>query len=247
MKNVLPFFVFLIITNILPAQNQPPSTQIGQATELSSAISGGRSKFVQTFDNRFNDAVKGSPFLCDEWIPGTLTLFDSTTTGDSLLFKFDAYHNEVWVRKIKGDSVIPYSDYIRAIDLRHPDGRAWHFKKYHVDNGSNPVRFFQPVYEGTTYTLIKDEYKPLVKANFVERGVYTTGLPYDRFEGTTVDYYLQKGKGESFEKVSLKKKSLLEAVPAGKKNAADSYCKKNKIGKGLSETEATALLQVIEQ
>jgi hypothetical protein len=245
MKKLFLSLAGLFILNLaLTQDNAPP---IGIATELSTVISGGKSQFVRPFDNRFNDATKGSPFLQDVWLPGTLMLFDSSNTGDSLRFKFDTYHNEIWVIKNAYDSVILYSTYIRALDMWEPDGKRWKFKKYEIDNSTSPVKFYQAVYEGKSYTLVKDEHKLLVKANFVERGVYTTGLPYDRFEGSATDYYLRVAPDQPFEKISLKKKVLIEKASGKKANALESYCKKEKIGKNLSDDEAIQVLQFLEQ
>ena len=245
MKNACTLLLCLAGLNTAFAQKEASSFSL--ASELSEAISGGKSQFVRTFDDRFQNAPKGSPFLYDEWLPGTLTLFDSSRTGDSILFKFDTYQNEVWIRKIGGDSIIPYSDYIRQIDLRHPDGRSWRFKKYPVSNGTNPIRFYQPVFEGTRYVLIKDEHKVLVRANFVERGVYTTGLPYDRFEGTAIEYYLQAAPDAPFQKIILKKSVLTELAPAAQARALEAFCKKEKIGKTPSGEEAARLLEFMEK
>ena len=245
MKKIFLCTTALLALNIAGAQNNAPS--IGIATELSSAISGGKSQFVRTFDQRFNDDTQGSPFLVDEWLPGALVLFDSTETGDSLQFKFDTYYNEVWVLKNKRDSVILYSTYIRSLVLHSPDGRQLQFKKYEIDNSSSPIKFYQPVYEGQQMTLVKDEHKLLIKANFVERGVYNTGLPYDRFEGGKTDYYLQRAKDQPFEKINLKKKELLALAPAAKAKALEAFCKKEKIGKNLSDQEARQILTYWEK
>lgn len=245
MKKIFLCSIALLHFSTAPAQDNAPS--IGIATELSSAISGGKSQFVRTFDQRFEDDTKGSPFLEDSWLPGTLTLFDSSQAGgDSVKFKFDSYFNEIWVLKNNLDSVILYSTYIRSLKMNAPNGRQWLFKKYAVDNSSSPVKFYQPIFEGRNYTLIKDEHRLLVKANFVERGVYSTGLPYDRFEGTATDYYLQQAPDQPFVKVALKKKALLEFLPASKSKALEGFCKKEKIGKNISEAEAGRIFRFLE-
>ena len=240
---------FLLLSVFLPLNfivAQPRAANYGVAEELSTVISGGKSQLVRTFDNRFNDDTKGSPFLIDEWLPGTLMLFDSSTTGDSLRFKFDTYLNEVWVIKIQYDSVILYSTYIRELDLRHPDGRHWQFKKYAIDNSSSPIKFYQSVFDGPTYTLVKDERKLLVKANFVERGVYSTGLPYDRFDGSATDYYLRFGPDKPFGKIPLKRNTLLELAPPDKAKALEAFCKKERIGKNLSDEEAVQMVRFLD-
>ncbi|MEQ1745230.1 MAG: hypothetical protein ABMA02_07390 [Saprospiraceae bacterium] len=245
MRKTLSAFACLLLGTLANAQ-PTPSSPFAVSSELSNAISGGKSQFVRTFDDRFRDATKGSPFLFDEWVPGTLLLRDNSITGDSLLYKFDTYRNEVWARKIGGDSVIPYSEYIREVELQHPDGRAWQFKKYALDSASAP-RFYQPIYDGVRYTLIKDERKLLVKANFVERGVYTTGLPYDRFEGTVTEYYIQVKKGHSFGKIALKTRDLTDLAPGQYAEEVAAFCKKEKIPKKLSEQEAAKLLGFIDR
>ncbi len=245
-KNLLRvFFLFCSVATALAQQAVAPP--IGIATELSTAISGGKSQFVRTFDHRFADGTQGSPFLVDYWLPGTLILFDSTQTGDSLEFKFDTYLNEIWVLKNRQDSVILYSTYIRALELRAPDGRQWHFKKYQVDNSHSPVLFYQTIFEGRQFTLVKDERKLLVKANFVDRGVYTTGLPYDRFEGSTVDYFVQPAPGKPFVKIALKKRDFLALAPAARLKALEAFCKQEKIGKNLTEAEAAKILAFMER
>jgi hypothetical protein len=244
MKNILVCLCCLCALPNATAQQNASSFVVG--SELSSAISGNKSQFVRTFDDRFKDATKGSPFLFDEWVPGTLILSDLSRTNDSFLFKFDTYHKEVWARKIGGDSVIPYADYIRQIDLRHPDGRTWVFKKYSLEP-SGAVQFYQPVYEGTKFTLVKEERKILVKANFVERGVYTTGLPYDRYEGLATEYFIQTQKDQPFKKISLKKNALTDLVPARHAEEVEAFCKKEKIHKTLTEQEAAKLLGFLDR
>lgn len=246
-KTLLIATVLFSLGHAAAQQNPLNAPAIGIATELSSAISGGKSQFVRTFDQRFDEATRGTPFLADEWLPGTLTLLDSSRTDSSLEFKFDTYFNEIWVLKDKKDSVILQPAYIRALEIRRPGGKGWTFKKYLVEPAAQQIKFYQPVYEGRQYTLAKDEYKVFAKANFVERGVYTTGLPYDRFEGVATDYYLQTAAGKPFVKVSLKKKDFADQLSPTKAKALETFCKKEKIGKSFSEEEAARVLEYLEQ
>jgi hypothetical protein len=237
--------LLLLLPLLAAAQDAPVTPNISMATELSEAISGNRTEFVRTFDTRFNNDTRGSQFVQEEWLPGRLVLLDSSYTNDGFHFRLDAYSNEVWTKKPEGKPIIPDNKRIARLELRLSDGQVWHFRQFPLGKPGEPLQYGRILFMGKNSILVKQYKKTLVKADFVERGVYTTGKPYDRIEDSEI-YFLQRGSGP-FEKVSLKKSTFTELTPASKAKQVEDYCKEQKIGKSMTEPEAARLLQFMDR
>ncbi len=149
--------------------------------EIINLSSGGYYSTAVQFDNRYKGVV-GSPFLWDEWSEGTLYLTDSTIVGTPLKYKFDAYSNEIWTKDAAGLELVLYSHQFWALDIKHPDGSRWMFRKMAVPDVNDLHRFYRLLFAGSKYTLFVDVQKTIKRADYQDRGLYTSGSTDDTFQ-----------------------------------------------------------------
>ena len=110
----------------------------------------------------------------------------------------------------------------------------------------DPHRFYQVIFIGKNYTLVRDVKKILKKADLEDKGLVTVGKPYDRFENAALtDYFLKTGS-KTFALASLKKKVFMETCPAGKISKTETFCKQKGLKGKLSEAEAAMLLRFMD-
>ncbi len=212
--------------------------------EILNLSSGGYYSTALQFDNRYK-SIKGSPFLWDEWSEGTLYLTDSTIVGTSLKYKFDAYSNEIWTKDAAGLELVLYSHQFWAVDIKHADGSRWMFRKMAVPDVNDPHRFYRVLFAGSKYTLFADVQKTIKRADYQDRGLYTSGSTDDAFVDKKT-YWVRVAE-QSVQEAGLKKNILLKALPGAASARADSYCKKKGLKGKLSEAEAVGVLEFLEK
>jgi hypothetical protein len=229
-------------------QANPNNPSLANGASVSDEIinlsSGGYYSTALQFDNRYK-GIKGSPFVQEEWSEGTLYLTDSTIVGTPLKYKFDAYSNEIWTKDAAGQEIVLYSHQFWGLDLKKPDGSRWTFRKMAVPGESDPHRFYRVLYAGSKYTLFDNLRKTIKRADYQDRGLYTSGSTDDAFEEKNT-YWLRVAD-QSVKEAGLKKNALLRALPSGVSSRAESYCKKQGLKGKLSENEALGVLQFLEK
>ena len=212
--------------------------------EIINLSSGGYYSTAVQFDNRYKN-IKGTPFLWDIWSEGTLYLSDSTVVGTPLQYKFDGYSNEIWTRDAAGLEMVLYSHQFWGLDLKHTDGSRWSFRKMAVPDVADPHRFYRILYAGSRHILFEDIQKTIKRADYQDRGIYTTGSTDDTFEEKKT--YWMRVAEQSVQQVSMKKNALLKAVPGGSSARAEAYCKSKGLKGKLSEQEAAGLVEFLEK
>lgn len=196
-----------------------------------------------TFSNRYR-GVQGHPFLENSWTSGLICLNpDSVIVNDpKVKLKFDAYNNELWILN-KTDSMIAYSKDIHWFSLKM-DEKEEIFLKFPKNSKNEPQKFYNTVFHGSHVVLVHDLKKELKRADFIDKGMYTSGSPYDRFEEEYKFYFAFKN--DEFKKVKLNAGSLIDLLPKKYQKNVKNFCKQNKISGKLDENQAVSLLTHFE-
>jgi hypothetical protein len=189
--------------------------------------------------------IKGHPFISDDWMAGKVCLKkDSAVIANPLVkYRFDAYSNELWIYNGK-DSMVAFSKDIHWFEVMEAD-RIYTFRKYPRNNEKSPQDFYMALLDAKDIHFVRDMKKALVRADFVDKGMFSTGSPYDRFEEKH-QWLLAIGTG-SFAKVKLNVASILDEFAPKYRKAASAWAKSQKFKGKISEQEAIQLLGYVQQ
>ncbi len=197
-----------------------------------------------TLDPKY-EGVQGSSLLLDNYLPGKVIVNDSITTDQEVLMNIDAIADEVRFKTPnKPERALNNSKFL-GVKLRDESGRTLIFKRFRVYEKAFGNLLVQIISESNKFTLVKLVQKQFRRADFQDRGVATSGKPYDYFE-TVTTYYIKKDN-HLFKKIKLEKNALMGLVPSEKINDLEKICKAHHIGSKLDENEAAALLKTIEK
>ena len=242
--------LLLALAMNLPAQDTPQTygalaNAASVTQELTAVMNGETTRALPVFDQR-HEGVRGTPFLFDTWQPGAIQIKkDSVWYASPLKFRFDIYEHELQVRNDSMNTeLIPDKEVFYRFQLQSPDGKQFLFGKYELPGFRHP-QFAQVIYQGNKYTLVRHYRKVLKKADLVDKGMVTTGHPYDRFEVMT-EYHVRANK-QNFQKTSLKLKDLKVLRGKTSEKKLESYCKENKLKGKLSESQAMQLLAFMDR
>jgi len=188
--------------------------------------------------------IKGHPFICDGWMEGKVCLKkDSAIIASQLVkYRFDSYGNELWIYNGK-DSIVAYSKDINWFEVNDQD-QIRIFRKYPRNSEKSPQTFYAALFDTKEIHFVRDMKKALVRADFVDKGMYSTGSPYDRFEEK--HQWLLAFGNDSFKKIKLNVKSILGEVPTKHRKAASAWARSQKMKGKISEQEAIQLLGYVQ-
>jgi hypothetical protein len=191
-------------------------------------------------NNRKNSNIQGSPFISDDWEYGTLCLAkDSLIVSNSnLKLKFNVYSNEIWMIYFKDTSILS-SNEIHWFELKGENTKN-RFEKYQKINPAKPHYFYRTILKNDNFVLFQDAKKDIKVADLVDRGMYTSGTPYDRFENKN-QYYLSIGKNE-YTKVKLTSKDIAKNLPMSYVEKWKRLVKKSKYSNKFTEDQVSKLL-----
>ncbi|MBK9254781.1 MAG: hypothetical protein IPM42_04775 [Saprospiraceae bacterium] len=246
--NMRIFYIFLIVLycSIVSAQETQPYGSLSNSQsvrdEFGIALKNGFQN-AYSFSNRYK-GVKGHPFLYNEWKSGIVCLkVDSVILNNpNIKFKFDSYNNELWILN-NTKSLIAYSTDINWFAL---DGELYQhsFYKFPEIDPSNRDKFYELLYDGEKSILVREVKKVLTKANYIDKGMYSTGDPDDRFDEKN-NYQLSFQK-KDFQKIKLNLKSILKQLPKPIQSNLKEYCKTHNISGNLSEITAIQILSYLD-
>ncbi len=210
--------------------------------ELGIAVKNGMQN-AYTFGSRY-EGIKGLPFYKNGWSEGVVCLKKDSVVVNKpeLKLRFDAYANELWIKQGK-DSMIAYSKDINWFVLIDGDLQET-FIKAPLINKDFPNYFYKLMFNGENYILFKELRKELIRADLVDKGMVSTGLPYDRFE-EKVKYYL-KADGQSIKKIKPTRKSLIKELPRRYEKKLITFCNTSDISGKLSEKEMIDILTFLQ-
>jgi hypothetical protein len=194
-----------------------------------------------TTDRNLYEGVKGSPMLFKEFVKGFVIVKDTVNTLEKYTYNFDAFKQELHIRYPNGKVKVPYIHQINGFQLIEKD-IAHNFKKAKVA-GESDSKFYEIIAETPQYSLVKLWIRNFVRANPVEHGLYQSGQRYDEFqEGEK--YFLKHKESGYKELKKLSKNDFIDVLPSQKK-AIETYWAANKLGKKITEIEASKLLKAL--
>lgn len=239
-------FVSAFLTLFCASLNAQSETNIGRLSknDWSSIMKGNQPLATK---KREDVEVRGTPFLKDEWLNGSVIVSDSLFSENNHSFKLDVAEHEIWIQADNKDPMILTDARITGLDLKVGD-TTLHFRKWLIPSDKkNNVRFVQVLYKGSRFALCKYVQKEFLAANYVDKGVAVVGRNYDSYETSTAYYTLNDKK--QLRKVSLKRGDLFKvdnALVEKNREKINDFCKENAISNPLDEEEAVDLVRFLE-
>ncbi len=249
MKKFFIFFFSISIVSISSAQlvvqgvDNATMNSFTKTDEMRKALNASNSRQATGFDNRY-EGVQGSPFLIEDWLEGTLTLYDSAVVKDKIKYKFELINNTIWIKLGTGEERIIYSRELLSLELTDKNNKHYLIKKVKLPDIKDKDHFSIILFENENMTLVKDVKKVFRKANLEDKGIVTVGKAYDWFEDVA-KYYVKTGNKSYFVETNLKKSNLISFAPKSHEKMIEQYCEKNNIRKNLSEEDAVKLVKFI--
>jgi hypothetical protein len=184
----------------------------------------------RVFNSDKYSAVKGSPFLFDEWIKGSVT----TPQGvyKNLELKLDSYTNTVFFKS--SDEPYEFRDKVIGFTLmpRPGDSSTYlNFKNGISGNGLRPDQFTQVLAEGKL-SVYKADIKLVADVNQINQGVIKTFT-------TSTRYFAMKDN--VLQTVKMNKASIYELIK-DKEQQIDSFVAQNK----LSTRKEADLVKIVQ-
>jgi len=218
MKNLFLFFVLICSSSIISAQcvaggSAPIPTAGSSIANLTSNTSGSISGFqnasfsganfisqnlgLSYSSNKFAyQNIKGSPYLNNEPVKGTLVLNDGRKI-EEILLQIDLYTDQIIATTKKGEEIILHEEYFKEVVLP-VNGEQIVFKKA---NPEDPNKFYEVLFEDDGLVFFKQNYATL-------RNGFNNGISKReaKFNNRT-KYFIKHGENE-IANVKLKKKDI---------------------------------------
>jgi len=243
------FYIAINVLSLLSAygQKQQPYGSLGNNLSVRDELGIAMKNGVQnayTMPRKY-EGIQGDPFYDNRWSSGVVCLVkDSAIVNQSQTkFKFDSYTNELWILQGR-DSMIAYSRDIHWFMLDN-EAKQVTFLKFPQQSNGSPHKFFRVLYNGHMVKLAQEVKKELRRADFIDKGMYSSGSPFDRFEEKSV-YVLAVGK-DLFRKTKLTLNDLTDGMTVPLRKKVKLYAKEQKIKGKLSEEEAIRLLMYADK
>ena len=239
-------FAAVLLTFFCAVLNAQSGTNIGRLSknDWSSILKGNQPLKTKKSEEV---EVRGTPFLKDEWLKGSVIVSDSLFSENNNSFKLDVAEHEIWIQADNKDPMILTDVRITGLDLKVGD-TTLNFRKWLIpEDKKNVSRFVQVLYKGSRFALCKYVKKEFMPANYVDKGVVVVGRNYDSYETSTVYYTLNDKK--QLRKVSLKRGDLFKldyALVEKNKATIDDFCKENAISNPLDEEDAADLVRFLD-
>lgn len=243
MRILACIFLTLLFSFSLFAQTTRPEPinfdDLRQISILNPRIGGFRG-----FDNRY-EGVRGNPYLLENWQKGKILFHQKEDYSTSLDLNIDLEKQQLYFRLETGQMGAVPAGKIKGLQLLEGEEVIAVFRTLVrgqvEENDSEESAFYEVVYEGEQFTLLKLTLKPLIKADF--KGAYSPNRRYDEYVAEET-YWLREGEG-AFTKVKLKRKALEKALPKQARRIKQLWDKYDQ-GEG-EEATVVKILEQIEQ
>jgi hypothetical protein len=218
--------------------------------EMSALIAAGTSSANYGYIPKKNlyKGVTGSRFLLPYWSRGAIHMTGDKRpySSDTVRYKFDAYANELWFWRGK-DSLIMMSSKVDKVWLNDKNGAELYLRKFSKVDPKYPDKFYIELYSGGGSFFCKEQKKEFLKSNYIDKGMYHSGDPNDKF--IDKNFYFVKFKDQLPVPIKLKTKSVLAAAATNValQNKVQAYFKTNKIKNKLSELDVIYLLKYLDE
>ena len=213
MKNTL--LLLCLLTSILPLYAQ---------NVLQDPVTG------KVYNSDKYSAVKGSPFLFEEWMKGSVT----TPQGiyKNLELKLDSYNNTVFFKS--SDEPYEFQQKVIGFTLMPRPGDSSTYLVFRngvSGNGLRPDQFIQILTEGKL-SLYRSEIKLVADVNQINQGVIKTFT-------TSTRYFAMKD--DVLQTMKMNKASIYELIK-DKEQQIDSFVAQNK----LSTRKESDLIKIVQ-
>jgi len=165
--------------------------------------------------------LNGSPYLTDEFIPGTMTTLDSTVI-EGLLYRYDIYNDEMQFIIREDTASINKPLAVSSIQM---DNKIFVYEVYRVSEHLVAAGYFQLISRGRLSLLFRRQLE-LEYDNYVPN--YGGGGGTKEFMLKNDDNHFVKLEGAAARKI-YKKKDFLNAIPEGSRNLIKRYMKEHRI------------------
>ncbi|MEM1137439.1 MAG: hypothetical protein AAGI07_16485 [Bacteroidota bacterium] len=220
MKTLVKLIIFSAsLFQIVFAQSQSPIVQEQNIQEIGQNWYNGS---VITFDKRYK-GVKGSPFLTEEWLPGTITLNNDTIIED-LHLKYNVQENRLYRRAENEKANLILNYLVKSFSIVGSGSMRNFIRVSLKDEKGEEINQFVELFAQGKLNLISKPECRIRKAD--SNNVYGSGRQYDEFIQNSSLYIYPKGERIA-KQVKESKKFFIELMP-DKENEIKAYFKENK-------------------
>lgn len=235
--NCIIIFLLCISTNSYSQSTITPSS-----SDNSLSIKGDLSDALNDrvlLESGNNSENQGSPYLYDDWFLAHIITADSNVINKLVPTKIDIFRNQICAKNDAGKELALKSSKVLGIEMLDDKGFKRVFKRYFVKQKYLPY-YCEVLYESPKIIFLTHHVKVFKRADYVQRGVVSSGSPFDRFELEDDTYYVKLG-GKEFQKIELTRKNFIEQFSPSNQTILQEFCKKNNIGKRLDNSSITIL------
>jgi hypothetical protein len=185
-----------------------------------------------------NFSIKGTRFLFDEWVRGTVTKNSGEEiSGNRYYFNFDKITNNLLVTVDKEQIIEVYKDSIQSFQFKQK-GELYAFEKFPT---IERYRFVRALIKDTDkYSLYKSMHTKLVGSDFQTNGLTESGNPYDEYMDSHKYYIVYKGEVRP---VELKFSSIKKALKENSSMAKDYYA--NHVMDEIDEAYLSGIIEYV--
>jgi len=161
--------------------------------------------------------VHGSPYLADDWLPGTVKLATGETYKDNLSLKYNVADDELYFKSQSGDP-LTFVQPVSEFTITTAKGTL-HFKNGFKVATYSEKAFFEVLSDGTVQLLKRDQ-----KA-IIENKPYNSATTEKIFNDVSQYFLVSNGKAVEVKK---DKKAILAAI-GNKQPQLDAYAKSSNL------------------
>lgn len=162
---------------------------------------------VRGFDNRY-EGVKGSPYWYEDWQNGYIVIQGKGKISQSISLHLDQYNQVLYFRAERKTSGYLQAGQVQSIELDNGDRWESLPESLVESQKSDKWKFYRVLHRGNL-TLLKSAEKILKKADY--QGAYSPDRRYDEF--IAEEFYYFSPDNKNFEKIRLRKKSMIKIFP----------------------------------
>jgi hypothetical protein len=185
-----------------------------------------------------NYNIKGTRFLFEEWVRGTVVKNSGEEiSGSRYFFNFDKITNNLLVTIDKNNIIEVFKDSIQSFMFKE-HGELFAFEKFPSIERYRFVRIL--IKDTDKFSLYKSIHTRLVPADFETNGLTETGNPYDEYVDSHKYYIVYKGEVRP---VELKFSSIKRALKENSSLAKDYYA--NHIFDEIDEAYLSGIVEYV--
>jgi hypothetical protein len=196
------------------------------------------------FSNK-NRNILGSPFYHSYWQNGKLLLknYKDTIASPDVKYKFDALNNELWIYS-KKDSIIAQNKDVLYFEITNDINIEKFVKDVRFKNDESTPRFYKAIYLGQKIRFYHDIRKVFKPANYIDKGMYSSGDPNDRII-EKYQYYI-RFSDQDLVATNNTAKAIVKAFWPAYRSSAKAYMKQCKLKGELSDEDISLFLAYME-